>query len=188
MSTSKSESFWDIFKQWSEVEENKRCLLARKLGVVYISKNGDAFIPKLGVVDRGSELDGYVTIGIHLVCSGLLICSHTSIRHQVINCKNCRLRITIPRTVKTIEELGSYFKQFRYPLNKAQVELLDDILCHADGYGNQWWPGLPKGLLTSDFKRIIKEEVFNKFPGRKDVLVKISEDRVDIVPEGFSSW
>ena len=73
-------------------------------------------------------------------------------------------------------------------LNKAHVELLNDILRSADGYGNQWWPGLPKGLLTPDFKRIIKEEVLKKFPGRKDVLVKFRKDRVDVVPEGFSIW
>lgn len=78
--------------------------------------------------------------------------------------------------------------QFRHPLNQTQLNLLDDIIRSADGSGNQWWPGLPKGLLTPGFKKIIKEEVQKKFPGRKDVLVKFSENRVDVVPEGFSIW
>lgn len=78
--------------------------------------------------------------------------------------------------------------QFRYPLNQAQLNLLQDIIRRADGSGNQWWPGLPKGLLTEGFKEIIKEEVQKKFPRRKDILVEFSDGRVDVLPKDFSIW
>ena len=109
MFVKKSQDFCDIFANWESASDKIQQKMVREEGIIFITEHGDAFIPKLGVKDRGSALDGYTTIGIHLVCTGLLVCKHTSKTHQVIHCENCNLRIVIPRTVKTIEGLGPYF-------------------------------------------------------------------------------
>jgi len=113
MFAEKSERFWDIFANWGATSDRVEKKMIKEDGVVFITEHGDAFIPSLGVKDRGPALDGCTTIGIHLVCTGLLLCQHVSKTHQAIHCKNCNLRVVIPRTVKTIEEIKDYFENLQ---------------------------------------------------------------------------
>jgi len=59
----------------------------------------------------------YSHIGYHSMCGGSLDIRPISTSHQAINCRSCNLRIVIPMSVKTPEEL----KEYMSTTNKTEV-------------------------------------------------------------------
>lgn len=93
---------------------------------VQISMDGDilefhADIPDNELVAFQASADAkYHTWGAtHKFCRGFLDWHNTTHTLQVITCRGCHLRVTVPRTVKTIGDLRAWSKQnFRLPANQ----------------------------------------------------------------------
>lgn len=80
-------------------------------GIITITDYDDRVTVGSGCKIRGTELtDNHTSVGIHLICGGIVVCRHVSDTFQTLICRDCNLRVSFPRTVKNFKELILYFR------------------------------------------------------------------------------
>jgi len=52
-----------------------------------------------------------ICLGQHEICNGFMDCEQVSKTHRALICRKCKLRVVIPREIKTWEQLKAYCKQ-----------------------------------------------------------------------------
>lgn len=62
-----------------------------------------------------TRLSGCIGVGVHAVCRGFVDIHQTTLTHQALVCRRCKLRVVVPREVRTLGDLRRWSAEDRRP-------------------------------------------------------------------------